>query len=196
VKDDKNYDVPETSIVDLMEPKGLTWKSYQEDYPSECFTDSNYKHIYYRKHNPFISFDNIRNNRTRCALIVNSDQLFVDVKNDNLPNLMYYTPNIKNDGHDTGVAYADKWLANWLPHFLLDNQFMTRTLIVLTFDEDDSKHDNRVYTLLLGSGVKPNAKDDTLYTHYSLLRTMEDNFGLGTLHRQDEKATPFLTFKS
>ncbi len=34
---------------------------------------------YYRKHNPLISFDSVRNNATRCAKIVNSDQLDKDL---------------------------------------------------------------------------------------------------------------------
>lgn len=49
---------------------------------------------YFRKHNPFISFDNIRNNSTRCANIVNSAELDDDLASGNLPQYMYFTPNI------------------------------------------------------------------------------------------------------
>ena len=93
----------------------MTWKSYQENYPKEnsgtgnCFiaqysTDKKY----YRKHNPFMTFDNIRNNPNRCKNIVSSDQLDLDIASGNLPNLMYYTPNIDNDAHNTGLDYANK----------------------------------------------------------------------------------------
>ena len=34
---------------------------------------------YYRKHNPLISFNSIRNNATRCAKIVNADEFDTDL---------------------------------------------------------------------------------------------------------------------
>ena len=34
---------------------------------------------YYRKHNPLVSFNNVRNNPARCAKIVNSAQLDKDL---------------------------------------------------------------------------------------------------------------------
>ena len=44
------------SIADILEEKGLTWKSYQENYPADgaCHTDKiiGGAHSYARKHNP------------------------------------------------------------------------------------------------------------------------------------------------
>jgi phospholipase C len=184
-----------TNLVDLMEPHGLTWKSYQENYPGNCFDGEYNNHLYARKHNPFIIFENIRNNKQRCSNIVNSDQLDIDIRNGQLPNLMYYTPNLNNDGHDTGVKYADEYLSQMLPKYLKDSRFMSdRTLIFITFDEDDYIHDNGVYTMLIGSMVQKGAVDNTMYSHYSLLRTIEDNWNLGTLGRFDLKMYPFNSF--
>ncbi len=44
---------------------------------------------YYRKHNPLISFDSVRNNATRCAKIVNSDQLDKDLAGTVHSRLLY-----------------------------------------------------------------------------------------------------------
>jgi len=183
-----NNDINKTTIVDLMEAKGVTWKSYQEDLPFECYTGAN-KGPYYRKHNPFISFDNIRNNPKRCANIVNAKLLDEDLAKGTLPMYSFYTPNILNDGHDTGLDYAGRYLDTfWGPRFRL---FPPRTLILVTWDEDDYTFNNHIHTFALGSMLKPNTTDDTLYNHYSLLRSVEDNWKLGDLGRNDATANSF-----
>ncbi|KAL9653829.1 hypothetical protein ABK040_012890 [Willaertia magna] len=198
---DNPININKTNLVDLLEAKKLTWKSYQEDYPKEysgtgkCFTETSYNSLYYRKHNPFMSFDNIRLNPNRCRNIVNADEFDKDIQNNNLPNLMYYTPNIDNDAHNTGLSYANKWLEGWLPSKLNNTKFMEGTLIVITFDEDDYLFFNHIYTVLIGNMVTPGGVDRTSYNHYSLLRTIEDNFELGNLGRNDVSATSFTCLK-
>jgi acid phosphatase len=63
-----------------------------------------------------------------------------------------------------------------------------RTLLVITWDEGGGE-ENRVLTILLGDVVAPGRYGERL-THYSLLRTIEDNFGLLPLAGGDAKATP------
>jgi hypothetical protein len=190
VKLDSDYDIDGTNLVDLFEEKRVTWKSYQEDYPGNCFSGSK-NDKYRRKHNPFISFNNIRDNPERCAKIVNSDQLWVDLDNNDLPAFMFYTPNMDNDGHDTGIGHAAEWTSKFVGKLLEYSAISETTLIVVTFDEGIYLGQNKVYTLLIGPGVAPGTKDDNKYTHYSLLRTVEDNFGVGTLGRKDVDAKPF-----
>ena len=55
-------------------------QAYQEDYPGDCFDEGSYNSLYYRKHNPFIGFENIRSDPERCARIVNADQLSKDLE--------------------------------------------------------------------------------------------------------------------
>ncbi|KAJ3143196.1 hypothetical protein HK101_003166, partial [Irineochytrium annulatum] len=101
VWNDANVDLNYRSIADLLEAKGLTWKSYQEDYTGTCNKAATIggAHAYARKHNPFISFTNIQSNKTRCANIVPATQLDVDAaSSDGLPDYIYYTPNLANDG--------------------------------------------------------------------------------------------------
>ena len=179
----------------------MTWKSYQENYPKEnsgtskCFTGTySSDKLYYRKHNPFMSFDNIRNSADRCKNIVAGEQLEADIASGNLPHLMYYTPNIDNDAHNTGLDYANNWLSKWLPSKLNNANFMKGTLIFITFDEDDYLFENHVYAVVIGPMVKPGTVDHNPYNHFSLLRTIEDNFSLGTLGRNDAKANSFSCF--
>mgnify|MGYP000947856384 FL=1 len=106
VTGDGLYNLNVNNIADLLEAKGLTWKVYAEDYPGNCFTGNSKKYV--RKHNPFISFTNIQKNPSRCSNIVNANQFDIDAKSGKLANYIFYVPNLNNDGHDTGVAYADK----------------------------------------------------------------------------------------
>lgn len=68
---DDYYNIPAnvSSIFDLLEQKGLTWKVYQEDIPSVGYTG--YKAgNYVRKHNPAIIFDSVGLNKTRAQNVV------------------------------------------------------------------------------------------------------------------------------
>jgi hypothetical protein len=58
---------------------------------------------------------------------------------------------------------------------------------VVTFDEASSSvrqtitrswRPNLVYTVLLGTPINPGTSSNAPYNHYSLLRTVETNFGL------------------
>ncbi|KAL0490648.1 acid phosphatase [Acrasis kona] len=187
---DSSVSVSNTTIVDLLEAKGLSWRSYQEDFPGDCFKKDRYPYV--RKHNPFMTFENIRESASRCANIVNADNLWKDVSEKNLPDYMFYTPNMRNDGHDTGITGASKFLDKFINQ-IQTSGFLTqgRNLIVLTFDEDDYQHTNQVYTVLLGSMIKPGTKDNNAYDHYSILKTVQSNWDLPSLGRNDETATTF-----
>ena len=193
VTDDKPIDLDKKNIIDLLETKGITWKVYAEDYPGNCDA-SEFAGLYVRKHNPFISYNNIRNNAQRCANIVNADQLDKDIQAGTVPQFAFYIPNIKNDGHDTGVAYADNWLkTTMLPRFN-NATFIKDRLVIITFDEGSSKDptaENKIYTLFYGPMVQNQIIGDK-YNFYNMLRTIEDAWALGTLGLNDEssKAIP------
>ena len=71
---------------------------------------------------------------------------------------------------------------------------MKGTLIFITFDEDDYKFNNHLYAVALGEKIQMGAVDDNHYNHYSLLRTIEDNFQLGNLGKNDATASSFNCF--
>ncbi len=188
VKNDGNIDLNVNNITDLLEAKGLTWKIYAEDYPDHCFTGGASGN-YARKHNPFISYLNIQKNPTRCANVTNATQFDHDVQNGTLPNYVFYIPNEKNDGHDTNVAYADKWYAQRFSGYLNDSRFMTNTILITSFDESGVSTKNQIYASIVGPAVKPNIISTSLNL-YSLLNLMEDNWNLDSLGKQDTTATP------
>lgn len=190
VRDNFSHNLPQRNLVDLMEAAGVSWKAYVQAYPGDCFAGGSDKGLYARKHNPFISFDSVRNDPHRCAKIVNADQLDTDIAGGKLPQFSFFVPDMKNSAHDKPIEYADAWLKTFLAPKLTDKKFMRNTLVVITFDEGLTA-DNAAYTVLLGDGMKAGV-DAAPYTHYSLLRTIEDNFALkGPLTKNDAQAAPF-----
>ncbi|GAA3629496.1 alkaline phosphatase family protein [Flavivirga jejuensis] len=74
------------------------------------------------------------------------------------------------------------------------------TLIVVTFDEADfnaevfdTNYDgpNQIYTVLLGDMIEPGTVVSTPYNHYNLIRTVEQNYQLGSLKKNDHNANWF-----
>ena len=193
-------DLDDRNVADLLEEKGLTWKTYAQGFPGNCYPDRTFER-YARKHNPLMSFTQIKyekpsffwrnfykytgqdNTSPRCNNIVDSSQFGKEP----LPNFSLFIPDMDNSGHDTGVSYADKWIGEYLDPLLKNPEFMKDTLIVLTFDEAGDAT-NHIYTVLLGPMVKP-GKYDGRHDHYSLLRMVEDNFSLGNLGKKDVSAS-------
>lgn len=187
VRDDANITIDARNIVDLLESKGKSWKVYAEDLPSVCFLGAS-SSGYARKHVPFISFKNIQTNAARCAHIVPATQLQSDIAAGQIPDYSYYVPNIRNDGHDTGVAYADTWLGQTFGPIMGSSTFANNVTLILTFDEGSRTGNNQIYTSFWGKGVRAGAVDASRYDHYSLLKTIETGMGLGDLGKKDASA--------
>ncbi len=169
------------SLPDLIEASGRTWKTYQEDMPSACYSGSDYAN-YAIKHNPFLSFKPIRLDPGRCnASVVPFTELALDMAAGKLPNYVFITPNQCNDAHDCGIDVADKWLQSVVPPLQAALDLEGKPyLIIITWDEGQGNHSccglpqeagGRIATILISPQVKNGFQDATPYTLYSLLKT-------------------------
>lgn len=148
-----------------------------------------------RKHNPFIGFESIATNGTRLLHLQDLEDFQRAVERDELPQYIHISPNMQNDGHDSGLAYSTKWLDGFLGKLLGNEKAMKRTLVLLTYDESQTyEKPNRIFSLLLGGAVPDNKKGEvetTVYNHYSILATLQANWGLENLGRYDVGANVF-----
>jgi acid phosphatase len=178
--------------VDLLEAKNISWKSYQEAYTGNCDTSMRIG-TYARKHNPFMSMTNIQKDSNRCVNIVNADQLDTDISNNDVPQFVFYTPDMNNCGHDTSLQYASKWFEGYLEPRIAKENFTKNTMFVSTWDEaKDYLIPNQVQTVLFGPSFKRSSNassDSTKYNHYSLLKTIEDNVRTWNLKKRSETYT-------
>jgi acid phosphatase len=189
-----------STVIDLLDTKGISWAAYQEDLPYAGFLGFNYSNqksfanAYVRKHNPLVLFQSITNNATRLSQVKNFTSFKSDIAAKTLPQWAFVTPNMTNDGHDTNVTFAASWETTFLAPLLNNTDFMNGTLLMLTYDEDETytKHNN-IFTILIGGpGVIPDelkgTTDGTYYNHYSTLSTVSLNWGLPSLGRWDCEA--------
>lgn len=127
--------------------------------------------------------------------IVSLADFYRDLAAERLPNYAFIAPDVLNDGHNTTLDYATAWSENFLMPLLSNEYFMNDTLVLLTFDESEThSKPNKVASLLLGGAIPDNLKgttDTTFYTHYSILATLENNWGLSNLGRYDVGANVF-----
>ncbi|KAF9484266.1 acid phosphatase [Pholiota conissans] len=190
-----------SSIVDLLEEKGISWGEYQEDMPETGFQGFQQlapsgANDYVRKHNPLIIFDSVANFSSRADKIKNFTLFEQDLAENKIPQWSFITPNMTNDGHDTNITFASTWARGFLEPLLKNPHFNgEKTLILLTFDENGSSDPhNRVDSVLLGTAVPREligTQDTAFYTHYSEIATVEANWGLHTLGRFDVGANVF-----
>jgi acid phosphatase len=160
---------------------GLGFIGYSEGLPSVGFTGCSYG-SYARKHAPWVNFTDVPPAANQPFSAFPADP-------SSLPPLAFVMPDLGHDMHDGTVAQADSWLLQNLGGYVRWAQ-THRSLLVLTWDEDDGSADNRIPTIIVGAGVVPGRYDEDL-THYRLLRTLQDMFGLAPLG--DSAAVPPVT---
>ena len=166
---------------------------------------------YAAKHNPFVYFHALIDNAARCdAHVVNLRRLTKDLARvETTPNFAFITPNLCDDGHNPrcvtgglgGLAGADRFLKKWIPRIMASPAYRKDGLIVITFDEGLTADSccgeqglpggpragqfgpggGRVGAVLLSPFIRPGTISNQPYNHYSLLRSVEDYFGLPPL---------------
>jgi len=195
--------IPEnvSTLVDLFDTQNIEWRGYFEGIPGPGYMGQGSSlregepWDYVRKHNPFVSFDSINWNGTRLENILSLTDFQHDVQANKLPQYAHISPDMNNDGHDTSLAYATNWTRSFMAPLLANEDFMSNTLVLLTYDESETYSiPNRIVSILVGGAIPDNLKgtsDDTFYTHYSILSTLENNWQLPNLGRYDVGANVF-----
>jgi phosphatidylinositol-3-phosphatase len=184
IDDDANHDINAPNLADQLEGKGRTWSVSAENLPNGCFTGATASGgrdgpgTYARKHEPAISFLSISRNPARCGRI--HDLTAFDPGE---ADFQLIVPNLCNDAHDCPLSTADTWLSKLMPKILGSDTFKKDGLLIVTFDEAESRQPNHVPLVAVGPSVRAGTTSDAPTTHYSLLRTIEDNWGLGCIAR-------------
>ncbi|WP_443078801.1 alkaline phosphatase family protein [Streptomyces sp. NBC_01497] len=173
VTDDSCYTPGFSSAANLgseLASAGKSFASYNETLPSAGSTTCS-SGKYARKHNPWFGFRNVPTSTAHTFAQFPTD--FTQ-----LPQVSFVTPNLCSDMHDCSVATGDTWLQNNLGAYATWAK-THHSLLLVTFDEDNSLSGNKITTVLYGQPVKPGSSSSAKYTHYNVLRTIEDMYGTG-----------------
>jgi hypothetical protein len=155
------------NLASVLTAKGRSFASYAESLPaagSLVCSDGAYR----RKHNPAANWSGLE-----AALLP-----FSDFPKDfgKLPTVALVVPNQRNDMHDGSIEDGDAWLKNNIEPYA-QWALKHNSLLIVTWDEDDSTGDNRVATILVGPMVQRGSSAHRI-DHYSVLRTVEEMYGL------------------
>ena len=186
IADDGTHNLSGQNLADQLEAKGKTWSVFAQDYPGGCFTGGTNSGTgdgigsagsYARKHDPAISFTDIASSPSRCARIsslTGFDPAAADFE--------LIVPNDCNDMHSCSVATGDAFLKAFVPKITESPAFASSVLFI-TFDEgtSDIGGGGRVATVVVSPLTAAGSTSGAAYNHYSILRTIEDAWGLGCL---------------
>jgi len=142
---------------------GKSFRGYSEGLPHPgylgCSTGD-----YARKHVPWTDFP---------ALPASMNQPFSAFPRNYaaLPALAVVIPNLAHDMHNGTIAQGDSWLRQHLSGYVRWAAGHN-SLLLVTWDEDDGQHGNRIPTILVGAHVRAGHYREHV-TAYRVLRTLE-----------------------
>jgi hypothetical protein len=171
------------SLADTLAAAHRTWKTYAEGLPSVGSTVASAGR-YAKKHDPFVYFRRVLSTPSWLDRVVPFGRLAADVRARRLPDYSLVVPDLCNDMHDCSVATGDRWLkANIVP--LLGTAALAGSVVFVVFDEGTSAQGGggSVAAIAAGPAVRPGATFAGAANHYSLLRTVEQAWGLPFLGR-------------
>jgi len=172
---------------------GLSWMAYQEGMDATSGACPIHASGYYKpKHDPFIFFRDVSGDppsatNARCAAHHAPIEAFFDViaADGELPAYAFVTPDQCHDMHGQAgcpssnlVRAGDTWLAHQLPAVIAYAQ-RHRAVVLLVWDEGEKS--STIPFIAIGPDVKPGYVSDVRLTHGSLIRTVENVFGLPPL---------------
>jgi hypothetical protein len=208
-----NHQSSTAHLVTLLENAGIPWKAYAENISGKVCPlkdggpiDQDGAPLYGVRHNPFVYFDSITEdnnpNSPECIAHVRPFQeLKEDLANYSTARFNFIIPNVCDDMHDNcagdPIAHGDTWLSQHVPDILNSFAYQQGVLFVV-WDEADTG-DGPIPMIVLSPFANGHGfSDQNLYTHGSMLRTIEEIFGvrpfLGDAAREQDLSNMFTTF--
>ena len=183
-----NYQTTPDHLVTQLETAGLDWRSYQEDMPSGCPVRG--RGLYAPKHNPMIYFTDVSGNppsttASRCIEHVRPyTELAADLSADHVAAYNFIIPDLCDDMHNNSgcgsgdaVSHGDTWLAHNVPAILDSNAYKQGGALFITWDESEGG-ESPIGMIVLSPFAKTGYANSVRYYHSSLLRSVEEIFGL------------------
>lgn len=183
-----NHQSTTNHFVTLLSNAGISWKTYQED------IDGSYVPLlstndYAARHNPFVYFDDVTgtndpNYAYGIAHIRPYTEFAGDLASNSFARYNFLKPNLCHDMHDAcppatnSIQAGDDWLANEVPKILASPAYQNAGALFITFDEG-WPGDGPIGMIVLSPFARGGGYFNNIYyTHSSLLRTLQEIFGV------------------
>jgi len=184
VRDNEVHTLTAPTLLDQLDVAQRSWRVFAENVPSGCFTGASASGgpdgagTYARKHEPAISFRSVSSNPARCMRITNLSAFDPGAAAD----FTLVVPNLCHSMHDCSTAEGDRWLASFAPRIVDSAAWRSGGILLITFDEADGRDASQHIPLIIASPLAaPGTRITQTATHYGLLRTIENAWGLPCL---------------
>jgi phosphatidylinositol-3-phosphatase len=160
-------DLEGPNLASNLQSRKLSFALYAESLPRAGAEDCIYG-AYFRKHNPVADWHEL------AAYSLPFSGFPRDFGK--LPTVALVIPDQGNDMHDGSIAQGDAWLRQNIDSYA--KWAMTHnSLLIVTWDEDDHSALNHIATIFVGEVVQRGRSAQRI-SHYSVLRTIEEMYGL------------------
>jgi phosphatidylinositol-3-phosphatase len=154
VADDNDTTINVPNIVDQLDAKGKTWKAYMQSL-SLCVTKLDHacgNQLYERKHNPFVSYQDVQGSPARMANIVDFSQFATDLASGHVADYVWISPDQCHDMHGRAstpddpcdfsqvpalIATGDSFLLDTVSAIMHSKAWTGNSVIFITWDESD-----------------------------------------------------------
>jgi acid phosphatase len=190
----------------------LSFDAYLEGVPGACYLAPWGGNDYASKHNPFRYYDDVRASPRLCSHLRPYGELAPLLRGSSasVPDYVWVTPNLCDDGHDCPPSTAAAWLSKFVSEVTASAAWKDHGVLFVTWDESDgddsavvapgriaaSGGGGHVMTLVIAPGLRRGLRVGVAYNHYSLLATVEDAFGLTLLQKAQDTTAMSAFFKT
>jgi len=180
VHDDKppaDHRVHAPSVFRAAKRAGRTARLYADAMSTNC--QGTNAGTYAVKHNPWPYF--VEEARECRSGDVPLSALARDIGSGRLPAVGMVIPDLCHDAHDCSLSRSDRWLRREVGAVLAGPDWRSGELmVVITADEDDSHHDNRILTVVVHPALQHVVATERL-DHYALSRAYTEVAGIKPL---------------
>lgn len=186
------------TVRDILDAKGVSWKFYANKVHPAGSPNSGSSGIW----SAFDAIEAVRYGDEWGKNVVWPDtRIFSDLKNGTLPAVSWITPNGPNSDHpqeksDTGPS----WVAS-IVNAVGESKYWKSSAVIVIWDDFGGFYDHvpppfydnqgglgfRIPLLIISPYVHPHV-EHTQYETASVVKFLEENWQLGTLHRLDRRA--------
>jgi phospholipase C len=196
------------TIFDRLQAAGVTWKFYVQNYdPSITYRDLG--DVGNRESQviwvPLLSIDRFLDDPALSSHIVDLSQYYVDLREGNLPSVSYIVPSGASE-HPPSSLLSGQLFVKALVQELMRSSAWNSSAFLLVYDDwggwydhvappqvDDGGYGMRVPAILVSPYALKGVVDHTQLDFTSILKFIEENWGIPSLAERDAKANNFLS---
>ncbi len=196
------------TIFDRLQAAGVSWKFYVQNY-DPTLTYRNLGTSGNRASQviwvPLLNFDRFIDDPTLSSHIVDLSQYFVDLQNGALPSVAYVIPSGASE-HPPSSLKTGQTFVKTLIQELMRSSVWNSSAFLLAYDDWGGWYDHvlppqvdqygygpRVPAILVSPYAKKGYIDSTVLDFTSILKFIEQNWGVASLAQRDAKANNFLS---